>query len=671
MMLPEINSKSKLHLGAAYYPEHWPEERWAEDIRLMREAGFTVSRMGEFAWSTFEPAQGEYRFEWLDRAIAMLAEAGIASVLGTPTAAPPAWLTQAYPETLAVDEVGLRAQHGNRCHYCVNSPQYHELVQRIVSHMAEHFGPNPHVIGWQLDNEYNRICYCDTCRKAFQHFLAEKYETLETLNQHWSTAYWSQTYTDWAQIPIPIGGHNPGLMLEFKRFITHSYKRFQKLQLDELRPHLAPGVWVTHNFMGWYDGYDHYSLAEDLDMASWDWYIGTGHQDYTVTGAIHELTRGFKRQNFWVMETQPGSVNWSSVNNMLNKGEGRAMAWHAVAHGAEGILYWQWRSALGGQEQYHGSLVDQSGQPRPFYEEVKQLGQEFAKVSDLLVGTKSTARAAILFDYESRWSIHWQPHHEDFDYVAHFLTYYRPLSAQNISVDIISADAPLDAYWLVITPALLLLNDQRIEHLKAFVKRGGKLVLTARCGMKDEYNALMPSRQPGPLMELAGVEVEEYYALNEPVPVKGNLFNGQAVLWAERLKIKAPYTTEVARYGTSNGWLDNQIAITVRAVGSGLIYYVGAVLDDVSQSILMDRIALMGTAKTVMAFTKGVKVLGLEVTKRVMRDGKDVYFLINHDNVEKKVPVPWPAKEHLTGSAGTGEFKIGPYGVAIMSPLKK
>ena len=671
MMLPEINSKSKLHLGAAYYPEHWPEERWAEDIRLMSEAGFTVSRMGEFAWSTFEPAQGEYRFEWLDRAIGMLAEAGIASVLGTPTAAPPAWLTQAYPDTLAVDEVGLHLQHGNRCHYCVNSPQYHGLVQRIVSRMAEHFGPNPHVIGWQLDNEYNRVCYCDTCRKAFQQFLAEKYETLETLNQHWSTAYWSQTYTDWAQIPIPIGGHNPGLMLEFKRFITHSYKKFQKLQLDELRPHLVPGVWVTHNCLGWYDGYDHYSLAEDLDMASWDWYIGTGHHDYTATGAIHELTRGFKRQNFWVMETQPGSVNWSSVNNMLNKGEGRAMAWHAVAHGAEGILYWQWRSALGGQEQYHGSLVDQSGQPRPFYEEVKQLGQEFAKVSDLLVGTKSTARAAILFDYESRWSIQWQPHHEDFDYVAHFLTYYRPLSAQNISVDIISADAPLDAYWLVITPALLLLNDQRIEHLKAFVKRGGKLVLTARCGMKDEYNALMPSRQPGPLMELAGVEVEEYYALNEPVPVKGNLFNGQAVLWAERLKILAPYTTEVARYGTSNGWLDNHVAITVRAVGSGLIYYVGAVLDDVSQSILMDRIALMGTAKTVMAFTKGVKVPGLEVTKRIMRDGKDVYFLINHDNVEKKVPVPWPAKEHLTGSAGTGEFKIGPYGVAIMSPLKK
>lgn len=668
---PDIQSTQKLHLGAAYYPEHWQEERWAEDIRLMREAGLTVVRMGEFAWSTFEPADGDFHFEWMDRVIAMLAEAGIVSVLGTPTAAPPAWLTQSHAETLAVEENGLRAQHGNRCHYCVNSPVYHHYVKRIVSQMAKHFGSNPNVIGWQIDNEFNRVCYCDTCRKAFQTFLAEKYHTLDNLNQRWTTAYWSQTYSDWSQIPIPIGHHNPGLMLEFKRFITQSYKNFQKLQLDELRPYLLPGVWVTHNFMGWYDGYDHYALSEDLDMASWDWYIGTGHHDYTLTGAIHELTRGFKQKNFWVMETQPGCVNWSSVNNMLNKGEGRVMAWHAIAHGAEGILYWQWRPALGGQEQYHGSLVDQSGQVRPFFDEVKQLGKEFEKVSDLLVGSKPVARAAILFDYESRWSIQWQPHHEDFDYVEHLLTYYRPLARQNIPVEIISADTALDRYSLVICPALLLLNEQRVERLTAFVKKGGKLVLTARCGMKDEYNALLPARQPGPLSELAGVEIEEYYALDEPVPVKGNLFSGQGVIWAERLKVKAPYTTEVARYGPCNGWLDNQIAITVRAIGGGLVYYVGTILDEISQAVVMDRIALMGTAKPVMTFPKGISIPGLEVTKRMAQDGREVYILINHDNAEKRVPVPWAAKEHLSGSAGTGEYTMDPYGVAVMTPLKK
>jgi len=197
--------KSRLHLGAAYYPEHWPEERWPEDIRLMREAGITVVRMGEFAWSTFEPAAGEFHFDWLERAISMLAEAGIVSVLGTPTAAPPAWLTHACPDMLAVDEYGRRAQHGNRCHYCVTSPDFHAATRRIVGALAERFGQNPHVIGWQVDNEYNRVCYCERCRRLFQEYLAAKFGSLDALNARWSTAYWSQTYSAWEQIPIPIG----------------------------------------------------------------------------------------------------------------------------------------------------------------------------------------------------------------------------------------------------------------------------------------------------------------------------------------------------------------------------------------------------------------------------------------------------------------------------------
>jgi beta-galactosidase len=216
-----------------------------------------------------------------------------------------------------------------------------------------------------------------------------------------------------------------------------------------------------------------------------------------------------------------------------------------------------------------------------------------------------------------------------------------------------------------------MMNPTRVEHLNAFVKKGGKIVLTARSGMKDQYNSLLPSRPPGPLSELAGIEVEDFYVLEDPVPVKGNLVNGHAVIWAERLLIKAPYTTVVARYGACNGWLDEQIAITVRAVGTGLVYYIGAVLDSLSMAILLDRVALMGSVKTVLPLPKGVAIPGLEVVKRVTQDGIDVYFLINHDREEKKVPVPWPAKEYFSGSSGTGEFKIGPYGVAIMSPLKK
>jgi beta-galactosidase len=658
---------SRLHLGAAYYPEHWPEERWPEEVRLIKEAGLSVVRMGEFAWSTFEPSEGEFHFDWLDRTIALLAKNNLTTVLGTPTAAPPAWLVQKYPDTLAVDEDGRRVQFGNRCHYCVTSPEFHTATQRIVSAMAEHYGPNASVIGWQLDNEYNRVCYCDRCRAFFQAFLAKKYSTLAELNRRWSTPYWSQTYSAWEQIPLPIGGHNPGLMLEFKRFTTENYVNYQRIQLDCLRPHLPGQVWVTHNFMGWYDGFDHYKMSADLDLASWDWYIGTGRHDYTRTGAVHDLTRGFKRQNFWVMETQPGCVNWAPVNNMLDKGEARAMAWHAVGHGADGLLYWQWRSALGGQEQYHGTLVDASGQPRPFYEEVQQLGRDFNAVSSLLADTKPTARAALINTYDSRWSIQWQRHHREFDWVAHFNHYYRPFARRNVPVDILPPEAPLSGYRLVILPATVIVEETLAKRLEEFVRNGGRLMITARTGMKDDYNALLPSRQPGLLADLAGIEVEEYYALDEPVPVKGNWFAGEARQWAERLKIlNDRYTSVIARYLPSNGWLDGQVAIAVRGVGSGggLVYYVGCTLDDEAQDALMQQVINMATLKPVMDAPEGV-----EVCRRTGPQGMEVYIAINHTKLEQTVPLPWMAMEHLSARPVTTELKLAPYGVAVLTKI--
>lgn len=597
-MLDILKTPSCIHIGSAYYPEHWPEERWPEDIRLMNEAGLTVARMGEFAWSTFEPSEGDFHFDWMDRAIEMLAAKGILTVLGTPTAAPPAWLVKAIPDMLAVEENGQRVQFGNRCHYCVTSPEFHAAARRIVSAMAAHFGKNSKVIGWQFDNEYNRVCYCDRCRAQFQQFLAQKYGTLDELNAHWSTAYWSQTYDAWDEIPLPIGGHNPGLMLEFKHFVTDCYRKFQRIQIDELRPHLHENAWVTHNFMGWFGGFDHYELTQDLDLATWDWYIGTGHNDPLRTGAIHDLTRGFKRQNFWVMETQPGSVNWSPYNNMVNKGEARAMAWEAVAHGADGILYWQWRTALGGQEQYHGTLVDQSGQQRPFYREAQKLAFEFRQLSQYIAGSNVKARVAMLNDYDSRWSIEWQRHQREFDYVEYFNHFYRPISALNLNIDVLAANqitdvAQLKEYRVIVAPAMLIVNEQQRDALTAFVKRGGSLILTARCGMKDQYNALHPMRQPGPLAELAGVEVEEYYALQpkEQVAVKGNLFEGTCRVWAERLKLlNNPSTAVIARYGKSNGWLDDQPAVTVSVVGNGFVYYVGTLLDVASQKAMMEKV---------------------------------------------------------------------------------
>ena len=660
------HTTKKLHFGASYYPEHWDEARWPEDVRLMKEAGFTAVRMGEFAWSTFEPREGEFHFDWLDRAIDLLAANGIVPVLGTPTAGPPAWLTQKYPETLAVNENGRSYEHGQRCHYCVNSPEYHARTHSLVENMAKHFGGNPNVIGWQFDNEFNTVCYCDTCRIAFQKYLQEKFGNLDALNKHWTTAYWSQTYSDWAQIPIPKSGHNPGLMLAFQQFITQAYKNYQKLQSDILRKYIPEGVWTTHNFMGWFPTFDHYELSSDLDMASWDWYVGTGHHDHLVSGATHDLTRGFKRRNFWLIETQPGNVNWSHINNQVDQGEARAMAWHAIGHGADAIHYWQWRSAYNGQEQYHGSLVDQSGQPRPFYAEAAQLGHEIAKVSELLAGSEIKTKVAILNDYNSRWSLNWQRQHKDFDYVNHLRNYYKPLAERNIPIDLISADATLDGYRLVIAPALVILTPDRVRHLTEFVERGGNLVLTLRSGMKDQFNSLLPQRQPGDLSALTNAEVEEYYPLETPVPVTGKSVNGEARLWAERLRIldTTQFTQVVARYGKENGWLDDQVAITVnpKRNATAFVYFVGAYLDEAAQSALMDLIL---TASDIHAPLQAPQ--GVEICQRVSPSGEKIYILINHRKEPQKVALPWKVHEHLSDTDCSGELALSAYGVAILT----
>jgi len=652
---------SRIEFGVAYYPEQWPRERWSEDIRLMKEAGLTVVRMAEFAWSKMEPAEGSFDFEWLEQAIAQLAEAGIQTVLGTPTAAPPAWLTQTYPQTLAIDENGRRVQHGNRCHYCVNSPDYHASSRRIAGAMAQRFGKNPHVIGWQIDNEFCRPCYCQTCQGEFIRFLKTRYGDLETLNRRWSTAYWSQTYFDWEQIPIPWGDQNPGLVLEHHHFISDSYARFQKDQITVMRPHLAPGTWITHNFMGWFDGFDHYTLCQDLDIASWDWYIGSGRNDYVVSGAMHNIVRGYKNRNFWVMETQPNTVNWSPLNNALRPGETRALAWHAIGHGADAWLYWQWRSAYGGQEQYHGTLVDQSGQPRPFYQDVLALGRDLSAASPVLANTVPAGEAALLYSFDSRWAIQNQRHTRNFDYVSYLVGCYRPLCERNIPTHILSPDTSLAGYKLVIAPALNIITQTQAQSLASYAHAGGHLVLTPRTGMKDDANALLPLRQPGFLREAAGVEVEDYFALLDPVEVRGDV-NGVGKVWGERLRILDEGDTHIlARYGAGQGWLENHPAITVHGYGAGKVYFIGAVLDEATQDALFALILRAAGIEPALATPPGV-----EACLRVRADGLQVYILVNHTARAQVVPLDRQANDHLTGQT-SDTVHLLPFGAAILT----
>ena len=631
--------------GAAWYPEQWPESQWIRDLSLMRQARMNVVRIGEFAWSAMEPRERTFRFEWVDRAIDAAAEQGFAVVLGTPTAAPPAWLTEAYPDVLRVSEDGARAGHGGRRHFSFASARYRRFARRIASEMAQRYGDDPRVIGWQIDNEIGPPSFDDEVRAQWSAWLEARYGNIGELNARWSTAYWSQTYQRFDQVPLrATGQHNPALLLDFKRFVTDVWTDYVETQVEAIREHAGNDQWVTTNTMYWNNGFDHPKLHRNLDMASWDNYIPDGRPDWLNNGAQHDLVRGYKQRNFWVMETQAGHVDWVRVNRALDPGQVREMGWQAVGHGADGLLYWQWRSALNGQEQYYGVLAGPGGEPTYIFDEIARTGAEFERAAPVLAGTTPRSEVAMLFSYDSRWAIDNQRHHRDYEPIDAFMEYYRPLRTLAQAVDIVPVDAPLDAYRLVVAPHLNVLAASDAARLEAYVRRGGCLVLGARSGMKDEFNALHTARQPGPLVAALGACVEQFYALDEAVGVSGALGPGEARIWGEMLRPLAADTEVLMRFSHPGGWLDGEPAMVTRNLGEGAISYVGAWLDvGLMRAWATRALEQAGVAPLVADISDDV-----EVAERV-GDGRRVLILINHADSPRQVVLPQSMQDVLAG----------------------
>jgi beta-galactosidase len=652
-------ANERLWLGSAWYPEQWPESAWPEDLRLMKASGTNVVRIGEYAWSRMEPSEGQYDFAWLVRAVRLAAKYDIKVVIGTPTDTPPAWLTGKYPDTLQVDGSGKRLGHGGRRQFSISSQRYRALARDIVTRMAQALKDEPNVIGWQVGNEPTDESYDPEARAAWVAWLKQRYGTLDALNEAWTTAYWSQTYSAWDQVPFNTDKGNPGWMLELKRFITAQWGEFHRNQRDAIRAVVGAKPFITVNLggLGWADRFDRYAINRDLDLASWDDYVGTGHLKAYRNGATHDLVRGWKRRNFWVMETQPGFVNWAPVSNILYPGETRAMAWQAVGHGADAVLYWQWRNALNGQETMHGSVVGPDGKPLPIYPEIQVLGREFAKASPALAGTSPVSPVALLQDYPSRWAIDFQLHHRDYDQIEVLLDYYRPLKDALGAVDIVeAAGAPLDGYKLVVAPSLNVITDAMAKRLADYVRGGGHLILGPRSGMKDEFNRLNPQRQPGPLADLLGGRVEQFYALDEKVAVG----DGTASIWAEQLTPTASDTRVLLTYGKANGWLDGKAAAITRKVGEGSITYVGALVDD----HVMD--GLIGAAMRDAGVMRDFAVpADVELMTR-QGQGRSIVILINHGRESRTVTLPEVMIDVLAGGQ-VRSVTLATQGVAVLS----
>ena len=656
------------YFGVDYYPEHWPEERWREDARLMAEAGFNVVRLAEFAWSKLEPSADAYEFGWLDRALDVLAGHGMQVVLGTPTASPPAWLMAQHPDAFLTRASGDAVTYGNRRNYSPSNEAYRDRTHRIVEAMAEHYREHAAVIGWQIDNEFGDRDYD---APAFRRWLRRRFGSLDVINERWGTAFWSHSYTDWDQIPVPLatgGVPNPGLALDFYRFCSDAYVDYQRLQIDILRER-CPRHFITHNLMGFrYPLIDYFDLTADLDLVSWDnyprgfWNIAAD-VDPSTMALGHATMRGLKGKPFWVMESQAGPGGWDIVSVAPKPGEIRLWAYQAIAHGADGIVFFRWRTARHGTEQYWHGLLEHDARPGRRYDEAKAMGQEIDSLGAAIAGAEVRAEVAMVLSYDARFALEIQPHNPGFSYPDQFQALYRALHRRGVAVDVVSPTADLSPYSVVLAPNLYVLGETTAASLERFVERGGALLVTARSGVKDEGNVVVERQLPGLLANACGVVVDEYDSLpagatNPIVLADASVHGAAGSVWCD---ILTPQGSEViGRYDGDH--YAGRAALTVNAFGAGHALYLGTVANEALLDDVIERLLTLGGVGHAPRRDDGV-----EITIRLQGDTAFL-FVLNHSAEARTVRIDADRYRVLLGEHdGASDLTLPPYGVAVLS----
>ena len=642
----------KILYGGDYNPEQWPEETWAEDMRLFREAGIDTVTLNVFSWAALQPSEDEYDFSKLDRIIALCTENDLNIILATSTGAVPAWMARRHPDVLRTEADGMRRKFGGRHNFCPNSPTFRRYAPELAKRLAQRYGKNPKLIAWHIGNEYGGACHCENCERVFREWLKVRYGTIDALNEAWNTSFWGHTFYDWDEIVIPdlrsevIDGERTmfsGISLDYDRFMNDSILDCFKAERDQIRA-VTPDIPVTTNLMGFYKPLDYFQWGPEMDMVSWDNYPAN-EDSWTRIAMAHDLMRAAGGQDaFWLMEQTPSVTNWLPYNALKRPGVMRLWSLQAVAHGADTVMFFQMRRSAGACEKLHGAVIDHAGRSDTrVFREISALGEELEQLGPATIGARTPAQTAMIFDWDNWRAVSYSagPSRE-LDALREFGRWYDALRELNVDVDIVPPGSDLSKYRLVVAPVWYMVKGNDDEALRSFVKNGGTAVTTFFSGLAQE-NDLITDAWPGKLRDIFGVWIEESDALPEG---QVNAFGFDGRSYPARLIcdiIRLEGARQIDNTGYHEDFYRGMPVITENDYGDGHAYYVGTASKKAFCKAFLAELCEKAGVEPVMKTPDGV-----EVTRRSNENGSFV-FLLNHNHEHAEVRLPWSCRDAVNG----------------------
>ena len=658
--------------GAAYYHEYMPYDRLDKDVELMKQAGISVVRMGESTWSLWEPEDGVFQYEWMDRVVDAMGRADIKVVMGTPTYSIPTWMYNKHPEILARRLGGGESFYGMRQNMDTDSPAYRFYAQRLIRNMVEHYRNNPTVIGWQIDNETSSYGAANLdVFVGFRNHLKKKFGTVENLNKAWMLNYWGQDVNTWEELPSRDSATSTGYKLEWSRWSQERVSDFLAWQAALVREYRRPDQFVTQDFAGpMHRDVNEFQVARAIDVTAMNTYHGVQDaMDGQAQALAGDFARSLKHDNYLVTETNAQTTDWSSSwQYPPYDGQLRLDVYTHVSSGANMVEYWHWHSIHSGQETYWKGVLSHDLEPNRAYAEVAQTAHELQKIGAHLVNLKIKNQVAILYSVDSANGIDFMPFtaNNQADYTSLLKQFHRLLYNANVGVDFVFPEsADFSGYKLLIVPALYIADDALLQKISDFVKNGGHAVVTFKSGFCDEYSRVRWVRQPGGLREASGVSYQEFSNLGKPLALKGDPFKAgaenKAMYWAEF--ILPEHARAIASY--DHPFFGRWPAITRNEFGKGTLTYEGTYLsDDVQKGVLLEVLATAGLVGADQQLPASIRA-----KHGVNAMGKQLHYYLNYSSETNSFSYSHGAGvDLLTGAsvANGQQVHLKPWDLAIV-----